>query len=142
MGEYPWLDLHRRALVASISLYPLLFLSLRGNIQVDLIDRKRIQVRLHLDSQFQSTAASREVMAVIWYPISYTVFVLPLSGERWITFHPPGKNAPAPDTLCIDCDGEHYFGPSRVASVVLTFMLTRRNLLLFMLGPGALDPHD
>ena len=45
-----------------------------------------------------------------------------------------GKNAPGPDTLCIDCDGEHYFGPSGVVSVVLTnFMLTRRNLLL--LGP-------
>ena len=71
-------------------------------------------------------------MAVIWYPISYTILVLPLSIVRWMTFHPPEEKAP--DTpFVFTAVAITIFGLSGVVSVVLV-MSTRSNLLL--LGPN------
>ena len=127
MGEYLWLWM---AALLSIFLYKLLFFRLRGNIQVDPLDWRRIHIRLHPDSHFQPTAASREAMAVIWYPICYTILVLPLSIARWTTFH--GKSA-SKMPFAVTAIVTTVFGLSGVVSVVLT-VLTRRNLLL--LGPN------
>ena len=129
VGEYLWLWI---AALLSILLYTLLFFRLRGNIQVDPLNWKRIHVRLHPDSYFQPTAVSREAMGVIWYPICHTILILPLSIVRWITFHPLGKNAPEIPFPFIAM-ANTIFTLSGVVSVVL-IMFTRRNLLL--LGPN------
>jgi len=129
VGEYAWLWV---AACSSIFLYTVLFFRLRGNIQVDPRDWKRIHVRLHPDTPFQPTAATREAMAVIWYPICYTFLVLPLSIVRWMTFHPSGKGGSEPPFV-FTAIAITVFALSGVVSVVL-IMLTRRNLLL--LGPN------
>lgn len=127
MGEYFWLWI---TAVLSIFLYTLLFFRLRGNIQVDLQNWKRIRVRLHPDLLMKPTAASREAMAVIWYPICYTILVLPLSIVRWeaLDHAEPNELQRGVGVFAIV-----MFGLSGSVSVVL-MLLTRRNLLL--LGPN------
>jgi hypothetical protein len=135
-GEYFWLW---TAALSSIFLYTLLFFRLRGNIQVDPQNWKRIRIRLHphslpdefsfLNAPAPSTAAGREAMAMIWYPICYTVLVLPLSIARWCAFHPP-KTKPDEMPFAVTAVVIAMFGLSGVVNVVL-IMLTRRNLLLF-----------
>jgi hypothetical protein len=128
MGEYLWLGI---AALSSIVFYTLLFFLLRGNIQVDPQNWKHIHVQLHRDSHTKPTVASREVMGVvIWYPICYSIVVVPLFVVRWITFHPPsGFDMPFIATALVIT----LFGFSGVVSVVL-ILLTRRDLLL--LGPS------
>jgi len=126
VGEYAWLWL---AGCSSGFLYTLLFFRLRGNIQVDPRDWKRIHVRLRPDSPVQSTTATREAMAVILYPICYIFLIIPLSIVRWMTFHPSGKEP----HFGLTAFAITVFALSGVVSVVL-IMLTRRNLLL--LGPN------
>lgn len=82
------------------------------------------------------TAASREAMAVIWYPISYTILVLPLSIVRWMTFHPP-KNIPDMPFV-YTAAANTIFGLSGVVSVVL-IMFTRPNLLLLGQNRGVVN---
>ena len=63
---------------------------------------------------------------MIWYPICYTVLVLPLSIVRWRTFRSPKLQTPFAVTAVVVT----VFGLSGVVNVVL-ITLTRRNLLLF-----------
>ena len=131
MGEYLWLWF---ALLSSMLFYTLLFLRLRGNIQVDPRNWKHVRFRLHPDSYFQHSAIGREAMSVvIWYPVCYSVLVLPLSVVRWITFHLPGWKATSDMSFILNVVAITLFGCSGAVSVVL-ILLTRRNLLL--LGPN------
>ena len=137
-GEYFWLW---TAALSSIFFYTLLFFRLRGNIQVDPQDWTRIRIRLHprahgapsfLDAPF--TAACREAMAMVWYPICYTLLVLPLSIVRWRTFRAPApggqQNVHVETPFAVTAVVITVFGLSGAVNVVL-IMLTRRNLLLF-----------
>jgi hypothetical protein len=128
MGEYLWLII---AALSSIVLYTLLFFRLRGNIQVDPHNWKDIHIQPRQDSHTQPTVASRQAMGVvIWYPICYSIVVVPLTVVRWMYFHPPrGHVMPFPATAAVII----LFGFSGAVSVVLV-LLTRRDLLL--LGPS------
>jgi hypothetical protein len=131
MGEYLWLML---GVLSSIVLYTLLFFRLRGNIQVESPSWKNIHVQLHRDSHTKPTAASREVMAVIiWYPICYSIIVVPLIVVRWITFVPPSGKTASDVQFPATVAAITLFGFSGVVSAML-ILLTRRDLLL--LGPS------
>lgn len=131
MGEYLWLWI---ALLSSMLFYTLLFLRLRGNIQIDPRNWKHVRFRLHPDSPFQHTSVGREAMAVVvWYPVCYSFLVLPLSVVRWITFHLPGWKASSDMSFILNIVAITLFGCSGAVSVTL-ILLTRRNLLL--LGPN------
>ena len=139
-GEYFWLW---TAALSSIFFYTLLFFRLRGNIQVDPQDWKRIRVRLHpsshvLDAPFTGTC--REAMAMIWYPICYTILVLPLSIVRWRTFRAPGQQQ-LQTPFAVTAVVITIFGLSGVVNVVL-IMLTRRNLLLFGQRRGVVSTQE
>lgn len=133
MGEYLWLAI---GVVLSVILYTFLFFRLRGNIQVDPQNWKRIHIQLRRDSHAKPSAASREAMGVvIWYPICYSIIVVPLFVVRWWTFHAPsGFEMPPSATAAVIT----LFGFSGAVSVVL-ILLTRRDLLL--LGPSRGVPN-
>ncbi|KAG8927978.1 hypothetical protein FRC03_003648 [Tulasnella sp. 419] len=146
-GEYFWLWF---CAILNIILYPFLFFTLRGNIDVDPTNWRRI--RFHRRSRedifglpvpgrrdsapdAESTkilkAKNKEAMKMFWYPISYTILVLPLSITRWSTF----ENSDEPDTVAeINITTTtvvlFIFGCSGLVNVLL-FLLTRPNLLLF-----------
>jgi len=138
VGEYFWLW---TAALSSIFFYTLLFFRLRGNIHVDPQDWKRIRIRLQPPSHFPSiapyfhdapsVAAYREAMTMIWYPICYTILVVPLSIVRWRIFHSPA-HLKVQMPFAVTAVVVTIFGLSGVINVVL-ITLTRRNLLLF--GP-------
>ena len=142
VGEYLWLW---TAALSSIFFYTLLFFRLRGNIQVDPQDWKRIRIRLHprsrvaddpfLDAPF--TTACREAMTMIWYPICYTILVLPLSVVRWRIFRQQNVQTPYAVTAVVVT----IFGLSGVTNVAL-IMLTRRNLLLFGERRGVVSTQE
>lgn len=147
LGEYLWLW---TAALSSIFFYTLLFFRLRGNIHVDPQDWKRIRVRLQPSSHFHfdtpsfldvpSAAAYREAMTMIWYPICYTILVLPLSIVRWRTFRTPANlNLQTP--FAVTAVVVTIFGLSGVANVVL-ITLTRRNLLLFGQRRGVVSTQE
>ena len=66
---------------------------------------------------------------MIWYPICYTILVLPLSIVRWRTFRPP-THQELHTPFAVTAVVVTIFGLSGVVNVLL-IMLTRRNLLLF-----------
>ena len=131
MGEYLWLML---GMLSSIVSYTLLFFRLRGNIQVDPQNWKHIHLQLHRDPDMKPTAASREAMAVIiWYPICYSIIVLPLIVVRWITFVPPSGRTASDVNFPANVAAITIFGFSGVVSAMLV-LFTRREVLL--LGPS------
>ena len=131
MGEYLWLML---GVLSSIVLYTLIFFRLRGNIRVDSQNWRDIHIQLHRDSHTKPTAASREAMAVIiWYPICYSIIVVPLIVVRWITFVPPSGKSASDIDLPANVAAITLFGFSGVVSAML-ILLTRRDVLL--LGPS------
>ena len=147
MGEYLWLW---TAGLSSIFFYTLLFFRLRGNIHVDPQNWKRIRVRLQPSSHFHfdapsfldvpSAAAYREAMTMIWYPICYTILVLPLSIVRWRTFRTPANlNLQTP--FAVTAVVITIFGLSGVINVVL-ITLTRRNFLLFGQRRGVVSTQE
>jgi hypothetical protein len=107
-GEYFWLWF---AAFSSIALYTLLFFRVRGNITVDPLDWRRVRFqwkRWNANSSeaepgnayFASSGrgarggeagkdAAKEALSMIWYPVTYTILVLPLSIVRWFTFSRP-----------------------------------------------------
>jgi hypothetical protein len=131
MGEYLWLML---GVLSSIVLYTLLFFRLRGNIQVESQSWKNIHFHLRRDSNTKPTAASREAMAVIiWYPICYSIIVVPLIAVRWTTFVPPRGRTASDIDFTASSVVITIFGFSGVVSAMLV-LLTRRDVLL--LGPS------
>jgi len=77
---------------------------------------------------------------MIWYPICYTILVLPLSIVRWRTFRPPGQQQPE-TPFVVTAVVVTVFGLSGVINVVLV-MLTRPNLLLFGQRRGVVSTQE
>ena len=123
-------------MLASIVLYTLLFFRLRGNIHVDPQNWKRIRIRLHRDPHTKPSLAGREAMGVvIWYPICYSITVVPMIVVRWLSFHPIiGVPIPFEVTAFVIT----LFGFSGVFSVML-ILLTRRDLLLLGSSRGLVN---
>lgn len=159
-GEYFWLWF---AAFVNIILYTLLFFRVRGNITVDPLNWRRVRFKWHRyggqgrtaggEGYFDSVArgarggeagkdAAKEALSMIWYPVTYTILVLPLSIVRWSTFRPPGRTEPhvpfAVTSVVIV-----IFSLSGAANVVL-ILWTRKNLLLFgqrgVVNPAKIGP--
>ncbi|KAG8960643.1 hypothetical protein FRC00_014499 [Tulasnella sp. 408] len=146
-GEYMWLWL---SAFASILLYPFLFFMLRGNIDVDPNNWRRISFhkrsrdpvlgnlgspaqRIQRDAEAirQERVKNKEAMKMFWYPISYTILVLPLSINRWRSSFKPSSNAGVEKLSIVPTSVVLFiFGLSGLCNVLL-FLLTRPNLLLF-----------
>jgi hypothetical protein len=141
-SEYLWLWF---AAFSSIILYTFLFFRVRGNITVDPLDWRRVRFQLRRrqtgdgggDGYFASLGrgarggdagkiAAKEAMSMIWYPVTYTALVLPISIVRWSTFRQEEPNVPFALTSIVVT----IFGLSGIANVIL-ILLTRKNLLLF-----------
>ncbi|KAG8903040.1 hypothetical protein FRB99_003811 [Tulasnella sp. 403] len=151
VGEYFWLWF---CAMINILLYPFLFFTLRGNIDVDPSNWRRIRFHrrshdtifgalpnsdasrrtLKQDSESVKNlkARNKEAMKMFWYPISYTVLVLPLSITRWSTFRSrEDDDKPVKDMSIVTTSVVLFiFGLSGLCNVLL-FLLTRPNLLLF-----------
>ncbi|KAG8894972.1 hypothetical protein FRC01_012643 [Tulasnella sp. 417] len=70
-------------------------------------------------------------MKMFWYPISYTILVLPLSINRWRSSFKPSSNAGVEKLSIVPTSVVLFiFGLSGLCNVLL-FLLTRPNLLLF-----------
>jgi hypothetical protein len=77
---------------------------------------------------------------MIWYPICYTILVLPLSIVRWRTFRPP-EHQKLQTPFAVTAVVVTIFGLSGVVNVAL-IMLTRRNLLLFGQRRGVVSTQE
>ncbi|KAG8997283.1 hypothetical protein FRB93_000416 [Tulasnella sp. JGI-2019a] len=154
-GEYFWLWFC--ALINFIA-YPFLFFTLRGNIEVDPSNWKRIRFRRRgqegIFGQINSSDSrgphpmpkrdeenmrilktrNKEAMKMFWYPLSYTILVLPLSVTRWSTFRSRTDfDTPVKDMSIVTTSAVLFvFGLSGLVNVLL-FLFTRPNLLLFNL---------
>ncbi|TDL25439.1 hypothetical protein BD410DRAFT_813640 [Rickenella mellea] len=130
-GEYMWLWI---ALFFSILMYVPLVLWNRGNIIVDNEHWWKVQVRWTAlpESAEGKTARKRpsaNSLAILAYPIVYSIVVLPLSVGRWIGFvqeRHGANHVPPAATFGVT----FVFGLSGALNVLL-LITTRPNLLLF-----------
>jgi len=134
-GEYMWIWL---AALINIILYIPLYFCVRGNIKVHPVSRR---ITFSFTNSRSATAAgegvaikdkNKEALKLIWYPISYTALVLPISIARWSSF--PTSASAQTDELPITKTAVtvFIFGLSGLVNV-LVFLTTRPHLLLF--GP-------
>ena len=157
-AEYLWLWI---AAFTSIILYTFLFFRVRGNITVDPLDWRRVRFKWRRwntgngdgDGYFDGSGrgarggeagrrAAREALSMIWYPVTYTALVLPLSIVRWSTFRPIGQAEPNVP-FALTCVVVTIFSLSGIVNVSL-ILLTRKNLLLFgqrgVVNPARIGP--
>ncbi|EJD52474.1 hypothetical protein AURDEDRAFT_142434 [Auricularia subglabra TFB-10046 SS5] len=139
LGQYVWLWL---ALFVSTVLYIILFFSLRGNITVDPDKWYRIKLhrsplvatedRLSIDTQGQPAAAEArsQAMSMLFYPLLYSILVLPLSIFRWVGYAMQQERPPRQLPFAVSIVSITVFGLSGLVNVAL-FMFTRPKLLLF-----------
>ncbi|KAG9031593.1 hypothetical protein FRB95_002522 [Tulasnella sp. JGI-2019a] len=146
-AEYIWMW---SAALINIAFYIPLYFRVRGNITVNPVSRKIsfnfIQKKgLTWDMSNQPNSAAiamhsvvgaggrnKEALKLIWYPISYTALILPISIARWSSF--PYMEIVAVKDLPIlrTSITVFIFGLSGLVNVLL-FLWTRPHLLLF--GP-------
>ncbi|KAG8857234.1 hypothetical protein FRB96_005909 [Tulasnella sp. 330] len=150
-GEYFWLWF---CALVNVVAYPFLFFTLRGNIEVDPTNWRRIRFRRRggdgifgqvispgrtsrpISKDEESVRIlkmrNKEAMKMFWYPLSYTILVLPLSITRWSTFRSKDQSAtPVKDMSIVTTSAVLFvFGLSGLVNVLL-FLFTRPNLLLF-----------
>ncbi|QRV81876.1 G protein coupled glucose receptor regulating Gpa2 protein [Ceratobasidium sp. AG-Ba] len=142
-GEYIWLWL---AGFGNILLYIPLFFILRGNVVWDQDQGWRSLRWRRLSSSLPGRSAeglvgpedTESVLShkreggnpgqFLWYPLAYTVLVLPMSIVRWITFH--DKGVPKPSVSTATAVAVSIFNLSGLINVVL-ILTTRANVLLF-----------
>ncbi|KAG8984525.1 hypothetical protein FRB94_006665 [Tulasnella sp. JGI-2019a] len=108
--EYGWFWL---ASLINFLLYVLIFLTLRGNLQVDFgsvaVDgwgrgpmrvhwvwkRNRQQGSASVGTSEERTRLMRTARRLLAYPIAYIITILPMSIVRWIQFTQPHRNIPS-----------------------------------------------
>jgi hypothetical protein len=113
----------------SFVLYTLVFLRLRGNITVNgwrFSFRRRVVVKGYSNRQFkavtdpsQNTHVMKVARQMMWYPIVYTILIVPIAGARFASF--AGKLVPYEATIFADT----IFMLSGFVNAVL-FTTTRR----------------
>lgn len=128
-GEYVWMWL---ALFVSVFVYVPLFMWGRGYLTVDRTHWWRIGVRTRPlprgaeEGQNARVRPPRLSLAILGYPVIYSIIILPLSIVRWITFAAGDKAVKSAGTFAVI----FLFGLSGAANVLL-LLTTRPNLLLF-----------
>lgn len=136
-GEYFWLWL---TLAVSILVYVPLFMWNQGNISVD--ERYWWKVKFHWrqtgplsEDDEARVRPSDSSLAMLAYPVAYSIVVLPVSVSRFIEF---GNSNGVPSAATFACVCLHdLFG----AVNVVLLLTTRPNLLLFG-GPRLLVQHS
>jgi len=132
------------AAFVNIILYIPLFFCVRGNIIVNPVS-KRITFRFRKNNGLgwemgngnstygvKGSGMNKEALKLIWYPISYTALVLPISIARWSSF-PAVEDTPVNQLPILKTSITVFiFGLSGLVNV-LVFISTRPHLLLF--GP-------
>ncbi|THH10514.1 hypothetical protein EW145_g1272 [Phellinidium pouzarii] len=128
LGEYFWLWV---TLFVSIFVYVPMFLWGNGNIKVDKTHWWKISLRLK-PKAFSEEENARDrppfmSLAILGYPVLYSIIVLPLSVTRWVSFSRTGTSSvPSAATFA----ATFLFGLSGAVNVIL-ILSTRPNLLLF-----------
>ncbi|KAH9015979.1 hypothetical protein EDB84DRAFT_756844 [Lactarius hengduanensis] len=116
-GEYVWMWI---ALVASVVMYILLHFWMKGHLSVDA--EKWYKFRLvKSDVEYSERRAT---LGILFYPLAYTLMVIPLSVARWLLFN--HKKVPSAATFF----GIIMFHLSGAINVLL-FLIVRPRLLLF-----------
>ncbi|KAG8969965.1 hypothetical protein FRC03_012418 [Tulasnella sp. 419] len=146
VSEYAWLWV---TIFINIIACILVFLCVRGNINVHPVSHEitfswRTSFRrwssqtglmgVHAmvanksnDTMKSRKTRNREALKLIWYPLSYTILVLPMSIVRWSTL-PAQPVRTMPITMAVITN--FAFGLSGFVNVFI-FLLTRPTLLLF-----------
>ncbi|KAI5120663.1 hypothetical protein M0805_008000 [Coniferiporia weirii] len=125
-GEYFWLWL---TLFVSIFVYVPLFLWGNGYLKVDKTHWWKVSCRLQPKALSEEENARDRPpslsLAILGYPVLYSILILPLSVARWITF-----SGSSPEPSAATFAAVFIFGLSGAANVLL-LLTTRPNLLLF-----------
>ncbi|KAH8998216.1 hypothetical protein EDB86DRAFT_820456 [Lactarius hatsudake] len=116
-GEYIWMWI---ALFASVVMYVPLHFWMKGHLSVD--GEKWYKFRLvKSDVEYSKRRAT---LGILFYPLAYTLMVIPLSVSRWLQFS--HKSVPSAATF----SGLIMFNLSGAINVLL-FLIVRPRLLLF-----------
>ncbi|KAN0127157.1 hypothetical protein V8E53_015027 [Lactarius tabidus] len=116
-GEYFWMW---TALFATVVMYVPVHLWMKGRLSVD--DEKWYKLRLERsDVEYSERHAT---LGILFYPLAYSLEVIPLSVSRWLLFS--HKNVPSAATFF----GIIMFNLSGAINVLL-FLIVRPHLLLF-----------
>ncbi|KAH9170441.1 hypothetical protein EDB89DRAFT_2071956 [Lactarius sanguifluus] len=116
-GEYIWMWI---ALFASVVMYVPVHFWMKGHLSVD--GEKWYKFRLVKSDVEYSTR--RATLGILFYPLAYTLVVIPLSVSRWLLFS--HRNVPSAATFF----GIIMFHLSGATNVLL-FLTVRPRLLLF-----------
>ncbi|KAH9048657.1 hypothetical protein EDB83DRAFT_2227100 [Lactarius deliciosus] len=116
-GEYIWMWI---ALFASVVMYVPVHFWMKGHLSVD--GEKWYKFRLvKSDVEYSQRRAT---LGILFYPLAYSIMVIPLSVSRWLLFN--NKNVPSATTFF----GIIMFHLSGATNVLL-FLIVRPRLLLF-----------
>ncbi|KAF8267854.1 hypothetical protein EI94DRAFT_1579640 [Lactarius quietus] len=133
-GEYIWLWI---ALFASVVMYIPLYFWTKGRLSID--PKKWYKFRLiESDERYQ---LRRAALGMLFYPLAYSLMVLPLSVARWSQFNDNHKKVTSAATFF----GVSVFNLSGAINVLL-FLVVRPRLLLFsppneFSGPNGVKPY-
>ncbi|KAF8274438.1 hypothetical protein EI94DRAFT_1713421 [Lactarius quietus] len=116
-GEYVWLWI---ALFASVIMYTPLYFWTKGRLSID----PEKWYKFRLSESDDGYAERRAALGMLWYPLAYSLTVLPLSIARWSLFN--HKKVPLAATFL----AEFVFRLSGAVNVLL-FLTVRPQLLLF-----------
>lgn len=116
-GEYLWMWI---ALFATMVMYVPVHLWMKGRLSVD--DEK--WYKFHLEKSEVEYSERRATLGILFYPLAYSLVVIPLSVSRWLLFS--HKNVPSAATFF----GIIMFNLSGAINVLL-FLIVRPHLLLF-----------
>jgi len=116
-GEYLWLWI---ALFASVIMYIPLYFWTKGRLSIDPVKWYKFRLSEADDGYAQRRAA----LGMLFYPLAYSLMVLPLSVARWSTFNHK-KESSAATFFAVS-----MFNLSGAINVLL-FLIVRPQLLLF-----------
>ncbi|VDB95137.1 unnamed protein product [Peniophora sp. CBMAI 1063] len=134
-GEYIWLWI---ALFTSFLVYVPLFLWSEGYLAVDAISWWRFHLT-YRHKLVEVHGGRRRAVAILAYPVVYSVLVCPVSIIRWIGFglETRGQSIPSVGTFI----SISIFALSGLSNVLL-LITTRPNLLLFGSVPGVQTDYE
>ncbi|KAF8274486.1 hypothetical protein EI94DRAFT_1696019 [Lactarius quietus] len=118
-GEYIWLWI---ALFASVVMYIPLYFWTKGRLSIDPERWYRFRL-IESDERYQ---VRRAALGMLFYPLAYSLMVLPLSITRWSEFKNEHEHVPSAATFF----GVSVFNLSGAINVLL-FLIVRPQLLLF-----------
>ncbi|KAI0305707.1 hypothetical protein B0F90DRAFT_1624778 [Multifurca ochricompacta] len=130
-GEYIWLWI---ALFASLIMYIPLYFWAEGRLSVD--DKKWYMIRLYKSDEAVEYSQRRAALGMLFYPLAYSVVVLPLSAARWSMSN--DKKAPVPSAATFFA--VIMFNLSGAINVLL-FLTVRPRLLLFTPPEEHVEPE-